>query len=82
LPLSKEAYAQFCELGTLLQSIQLNSDKDTWNYIWGSAQYSSKKAYDHLLGSQQGFLLPTSAKQAKYKSYGVKEKYGPRILHV
>jgi hypothetical protein len=53
LPLSEEAYAQFCELDILMQSVQLTSDKDTWNYIWGSTQYSSKKAYDHLLGSQQ-----------------------------
>jgi hypothetical protein len=33
LPLSKDGYAQFCELDILLQSIQLNLDKDTWTYI-------------------------------------------------
>jgi hypothetical protein len=34
LPLSEEAFDQFCELAVFLQSIQLNGDKDGWSYIW------------------------------------------------
>jgi hypothetical protein len=41
LPLSKEAYEQFCKLDIILQSLQLTGEKDTWSYIWGNGQYFS-----------------------------------------
>jgi hypothetical protein len=51
LPLSKEAYHQYCELEILLQMMNDGEGKDKWKYIWGSGQYSSSKAYKHLTGS-------------------------------
>jgi hypothetical protein len=33
-----------------MQSLQLTNTKDTWSYIWGTKNYSSVKAYMHLLG--------------------------------
>jgi hypothetical protein len=56
LPLSEEAFDQFCELTVFLQSIQLNGNKDGWFYIWGSDKYSLQKAYKHLLGHQSVHL--------------------------
>jgi hypothetical protein len=35
-----------------LQSLDLTNEHDTWKYIWGSEFYSSKKCYNHLIGSQ------------------------------
>jgi hypothetical protein len=46
----RKAFDQFGELSIILQSLSLNGDKDTWSYIWGNAQYSSRKAYKHLFG--------------------------------
>jgi hypothetical protein len=51
-PLSEEAYIQFCDLDITLQAIHLNENKGRWTYIWGNENYSSAKAYKHLLGSQ------------------------------
>jgi hypothetical protein len=73
LPLSIEAYEQFCELEIILQSLQQNNDKDRWSYIWGNESYSSSKAYKHLLGSNVvhlGFhcLWSTSCQQ-KHKVF-------------
>jgi hypothetical protein len=45
LPLSEQAFDQYCELELFLQALQPA-------YIWGSNQYSSSKAYKHLIGSQ------------------------------
>jgi hypothetical protein len=53
LPLSVEAYQQFCELELYLQSLPRDSGTDKWSYIWGNDDYSAAKAYNHLLGSQQ-----------------------------
>jgi hypothetical protein len=39
-------------VAVVIQSLQLNGDKDVWSYIWGNAQYSSQKAYKHLLRTQ------------------------------
>ena len=50
LPLSVQAYQQFLELLSLLQVVSLQDDSDTWTYIWGTTQYSTKKAYVHLSG--------------------------------
>jgi hypothetical protein len=53
VPLSEEAYDQFCELDIfLLQSLDLSNESDTWKYIWGIGIYPSKKCYKHLIGSQ------------------------------
>jgi hypothetical protein len=52
LPLSEEAYDQFNELDVILQSLQLTGENDSWSYIWGNGQYSSAKAYKHLLVAQ------------------------------
>jgi hypothetical protein len=52
IPLSEEAYHQFCELSIYLQALEMNGDRDSWLYIWGSKVYSSAKAYKHLIGSQ------------------------------
>jgi hypothetical protein len=50
------AYDQFSVLSVLTQSLQLIGDRDTWPYIWGNAQYSSQRAYKHLLGTQALWL--------------------------
>jgi hypothetical protein len=52
LPLSMEAYDHFCEVEIILQTIRQSDSKDRWSYIWGSENYSSAKAYKHLLGFQ------------------------------
>jgi hypothetical protein len=73
LPLSEIAYYQFCEVAVVIQSLQLNFDKDVWSYIWGNAHYSSQNAYKHLLGTQAvhpafGWLWKSSW-QMKYKVF-------------
>ena len=50
LPLSKEAYNQFLLLEDRVFSVQLTTETDWWAYIWGSAQFSTQKAYRHLWG--------------------------------
>jgi hypothetical protein len=52
LSLSERAYDQFCEMLVIIQSLQLNGDRDMLSYIWGNAHYSSQKAYKHLQGIQ------------------------------
>jgi hypothetical protein len=51
LPLSEEAYDQYCELDLILQLIQVTSDNDQWKYIWGNGHFSVKMSYNHLIGS-------------------------------
>jgi hypothetical protein len=53
LPLSEETYFQYCELEILVQSIEDHNDKDKWKYIWDNDQYTSARAYRHLIGTQQ-----------------------------
>jgi hypothetical protein len=50
LPLSK-AYTQFCELEMFMNILPESHHPDTWKYIWGGREYSSQKAYKHLIGS-------------------------------
>jgi hypothetical protein len=50
LPLSEEAYAQFLLLEERIHNQQVTVTTDWWVYIWGNAQFSSQKAYRHLLG--------------------------------
>jgi hypothetical protein len=52
LPLSEEAYAQYCDLEIYLQTLQINQEADQWRYIWGDGHYRTTKAYTHLIGSQ------------------------------
>jgi hypothetical protein len=73
LPLSVEAYDRFCELEIYMQSLQQSNDKDKWTYIWGSQDYSSVKAYKHLIGAQRVHLvyrmLWKSSDQLKHKVF-------------
>jgi hypothetical protein len=51
LPLSEEAYNQYCEIDLMLRAIQGLAENDSWKYIWGNGHFSDKKAYNHLMGS-------------------------------
>jgi hypothetical protein len=51
LPLSEEAYEQFCDLNVLLLSLQANGQDDVWSYVWGTSKFSVQKAYMHFVGS-------------------------------
>jgi hypothetical protein len=74
LPLSDEAYDQFCELTAILQSLQLSENNDAWSYIWGNYNFSSQKVYKHLLGIKQftqclnGFGGPNVKQSTKFSS--------------
>jgi hypothetical protein len=45
------SFEKFCELDIIMQSLALSGENDKWEYIWGSREYSSAKAYKHLMGS-------------------------------
>jgi len=47
-----EAYNQIQELQVELSSLALDTVDDSWTYIWGSTQFSSK-AYRILTGHSQ-----------------------------
>jgi hypothetical protein len=51
LPLSAQAFEQYCDLELLLQSRDITDDKDSWSYIWEGTQFSVSKAYNHLIGT-------------------------------
>jgi hypothetical protein len=53
VPLSEEAFIQFCELDIFLHPLRDNANPDTWSYIWGSKIFSSQKAYKHLIGNNR-----------------------------
>ncbi|TVU31700.1 hypothetical protein EJB05_23398, partial [Eragrostis curvula] len=46
------AYQQYQELNGIMGTLDLGNQNDIWTYIWGSAVYSSSKAYRHLMGHQ------------------------------
>jgi hypothetical protein len=74
LPLSEQAFQQYCELEMFMQSLQLNENGDQWTYIWGSAHYSSSKAYKHLSGSNSvhpvyKWLWTSSCQQKQKRLY-------------
>ena len=50
LPLSSEAFSQLLLLGDKLDGLYLDSNQDTWSYIWGTPFFSSSKAYKQLTG--------------------------------
>jgi hypothetical protein len=73
LPLSEEAYEEFCELSVYLQYMEISEEKDKWSYIWGSVEYSCRKASKHLSGSSEvhsafGWIW-RSAGQMKHKVF-------------
>jgi hypothetical protein len=73
LPLSIEAYNQLQELQPEFSTTALNEMNDNWIYIWGSAQFSSSKAYKTLTGHSQAepifrWLWKTSC-QEKHKIF-------------
>ena len=53
LPLSAQAFDQFQQLENFLKDFQLQNGNDLWTYIWGSAAFTSKGAYQQLIGSTQ-----------------------------
>ena len=55
LPLSQQAYNEFLELEKKIHEAREymeRGDHDSWSYIWGSSDFSSKKAYNALVGFQ------------------------------
>jgi hypothetical protein len=76
LPLSQESYEKFNELEIICQNATkkiLLGQKDNWCYIWGNSEYSSKKAYKALIGSQPAIppfsWLWRSSCQSKHKFF-------------
>ena len=56
-PLSREAYQEFIQLEEIWEDVKQTSEPvqhDVWTYIWGNDSFSSKKAYNVLIGTQQG----------------------------
>jgi hypothetical protein len=47
LPLSAQAYSEYCMLDTALRDSPLSDDKDVWFYQWGQ-KYQSRQFYKHL----------------------------------
>ena len=50
LLLSEEAYAQYEALNERLDSITIQDESDSWTYIWAKSRFSSKKAYEQIIG--------------------------------
>jgi hypothetical protein len=50
-PCQKKLIEHFCELHIIMQNIQVNGDEGSWSYIWGNEQFSSPKAYKHMMGA-------------------------------
>jgi hypothetical protein len=57
LALYEEAYAQFCNVNVIIETLQINNNKDQWKYTWESGQYSSVKAYKHPLENYTVHIL-------------------------
>lgn len=51
LPLSIEAFEQFQQVNEIFRNLQLEDGKDTWFYIWGNPNFTSRRAYRHLIGT-------------------------------
>lgn len=51
LPLQAIAFEQVVQLAQDLEDTTFGNEKDIWSYIWGSFQFSSSKAYRHLIGN-------------------------------
>jgi hypothetical protein len=55
LPMSQAAYEEFLQLEeicTNAQNISLQQSPDSWSYIWGSPEFSTKKSLLHDDGTQ------------------------------
>jgi hypothetical protein len=69
LPLSQQAYEEFLNLEVICQSALIKVQEgncDTWTYIWGNGEFSSRKAYRAMIGSS-----PTPKKFSRiWKSSG------------
>jgi hypothetical protein len=53
--LSQQAFSKFEELEVLCEDIMPPSQQgniDSWSYIWGSKDFTTKQAYKALMGSQ------------------------------
>jgi hypothetical protein len=58
LPLSVQAAAQLEDLQDfLLEIVWDENGQDSWTFSWGNANYSSKKAYNVLIGTEQASPL-------------------------
>jgi hypothetical protein len=53
LPLSNEAYLQFQQISSTLQSLPLGPSNDVWSFLWGSSLCQSRKVYKFLIGHRQ-----------------------------
>jgi hypothetical protein len=54
LPLSQLAFSKFEDLEVLCEDIMPSSqqgDIDSWSYIWGSKEFTTKQAYKALMGT-------------------------------
>jgi hypothetical protein len=73
LPLSEEAYTQFCDLNIYMQAFQQFGEAGQWKYIWGNGHYISSKAYKSMIGSRPIHLafkwIWFSACQQKHKIF-------------
>jgi hypothetical protein len=45
LPLSEEAYKQFCDLNVLLHALHVDSQNDVWSYIYGETMSTQFKRH-------------------------------------
>jgi hypothetical protein len=43
LPLSEEAYTQFCDLNIYMQAFQHSGEANQWEYIWGNGHIAHQK---------------------------------------
>jgi hypothetical protein len=73
LHISEEAYEQFCKVGVFMQPLQQNNENDVWSHIWGNGHYSSKKAYQQMIGTKRvhpvfGWIWRSSY-QPKHKGF-------------
>jgi hypothetical protein len=76
LPLSQEAFSEFEDLevlcGRIISTFQ-QGNIDSWSYIWGSKEFTTKQAYKALMGTQIvpvhfNWLWKTSC-QARHKFF-------------
>jgi len=51
LPLSVEAFGQFQQIESIIQDFRPSVEADIWCYIWGTSNFTPKKAYCQLLGT-------------------------------
>jgi hypothetical protein len=55
LPLSQKAIQEFKKLEELCSNALVTAqvrNKDSWRYIWGNNQFSTKNAYNVLIGQR------------------------------